>query len=309
MSSVLVIINPVSGPSRRGKPAERVQAARQALDRLGVAAEIRLTERAGHAHEIAREAAASSVELVIAWGGDGTINEVGRALVQQTTVERPSVGRDFSRASAPALGIIPGGSGNGLARTLRIPFDPAQAIERALRAEVRHLDAGELGERVFFNIAGIGLDAHVAALVSTRVNHRGLLPYLKATVRDLVRYVPLDYTVTIDANTFQTSALVLAVANSKQYGFGAEIAPGARLDDGLLDFVIVQDRRFMGNVGRIPSMFLGSLDRQKGIMTHRVRELTIRSRDSMLFHADGEAVQGSDTLVARVHPGALRLKA
>jgi diacylglycerol kinase (ATP) len=305
MRSVLVIINPVSGPSRRGRPAERIQAARLALDRLGVTAEIRLTERAGHAHEIALEAAASSVELVIAWGGDGTINEVGRALVQRS---EDSAGRDFSRA-LPALGIIPGGSGNGLARELRIPFDPARAIERAVRAEVRHLDAGELGDRIFFNIAGIGLDAHVAALVSTRVNHRGLLPYLKATLGDLVRYAPLDYTLTIDGNSFQTTALFLAVANSKQYGFGAEIAPGAKLDDGLLDFVIVQDRRLMGNVGRIPSMFLGSLDRQRGIVTHRVRELTIRSRDSMLFHVDGEAVQGSDTLVVRVHPGALRLKA
>jgi diacylglycerol kinase (ATP) len=304
MAAILVIINPVSGPSRRGSPAERVQAAQRALDRLGMAAEIRLTKRAGHAHEMALEAADSNVELVIAWGGDGTINEVGRALVQAS-----QVGHDLSRASGPALGIIPGGSGNGLARELRIPFDPARAIERAMHADVRQLDAGELGERLFFNIAGIGLDAHVAALVSTRVNHRGLLPYLKATVRDLVRYVPLDYTVTIDGNTFQTSALFLAIANSKQYGFGAEIAPGAKLDDGFLDFVIVQDRKFMGNVARMPSMFLGSLDRQKGIVTHRVRELTIRSRDSMLFHADGEAVQGSDTIVARVHPGALRLKA
>ena len=105
---------------------------------------------------------------MIAWGGDGTINEVGRALVQQ--------GRWRAR-SAPALGIIPGGSGNGLARELGIPFDPAQAIERAIRATPRALDAGELGDRVFFNVAGIGLDAHVAALVSTRVHHRGLLPY------------------------------------------------------------------------------------------------------------------------------------
>ena len=171
------------------------------------------------------------------------------------------------------------------------------------------MDAGELGDRVFFNIAGIGLDAHVAALVSTHVNHRGLLPYLRATVLDLIRYTPVDYTVTTDGHTLQTSALFLAIANSKQYGFGAEIAPGARLDDGLLDLVIVQDRKFAGNVRRIPSLFLRQLDRQKGIITHRVRELTVRSRDSMLFHVDGEAVQGSDTLVARVHPGALRLKA
>jgi diacylglycerol kinase (ATP) len=307
LTRIVVIINPVSGPLRRGTPVERVQAARRAFEHLDVRAEIRLTERAGHAHELALEAAASGAELIIAWGGDGTINEVGRALVQQTIDGRDAVGRDFSRA--PALGIIPGGSGNGLARELRIPFDPAQAIERAVRAKVRLLDAGELGDRVFFNIAGIGLDAHVAALVSTRVNHRGLMPYLKATLRDLVRYTPIDYTLSMNGREFQTSALVLAVANSKQYGFGAEIAPAAKLDDGWLDLVIVEDRHFLGNAVRIPSMFRGRLDQQKGISTHRTQEVTIRSGDSMLFHVDGEAVQGSDTLTARVHPGVLRLKA
>jgi YegS/Rv2252/BmrU family lipid kinase len=209
----------------------------------------------------------------------------------------------------PALGIIPGGSGNGLARDLQIPFDPAQAIERALEAQARLVDAGELGGRIFFNIAGIGLDAHVAALVSMRIKHRGLLPYLRATFRDLVRYVPIEYSVTTNGQTFETSALFLAVANARQYGFGAEIAPAASLDDGMLDLVVVQDRKLVGNVARIPSMFRGRLNQQKGIITHRVREVTIRSRDSMLFHVDGEAVQGSDTLVARVHPGVLRLRA
>jgi diacylglycerol kinase family enzyme len=132
---------------------------------------------------------------------------------------------------------------------------------------------------------------------------------LKATFRDLVRYLPVEYAVTIDGRSFETSALFLAVANARQYGFGAEIAPAANLDDGLLDLVVVQDRRLVGNLARIPSMFRGRLDQQKGIITHRAREITIRSRDSMLFHVDGEAFQGSDTLVARVHPGALRLRA
>ena len=126
-------------------------------------------------------------------------------------------------------GIIPGGSGNGLARELGIPFDPAHG-DRARGAVARPgvVDAGELGDRVFFNVAGIGLDAHVAALVSTRVHHRGLLPYLKASAGDLLRYRPVEYTVAVDGRTMQTSALVLAFANSKQWGFGAEIAPGAR---------------------------------------------------------------------------------
>lgn len=292
MPKTCLIINPVSGPARRGPAARRVDVARRALDRLSVDAEIRLTERAGHAHELAAEAVAAKAELVIAWGGDGTINEVGRALVQ--------VGA--------ALGIIPGGSGNGLARNLGIPFDPERAIERAMRAEARRIDAGELAGRLFFNIAGVGLDAHVAAIVSTRVRHRGFVPYFKATFRDLVRYRPVDYTLTADGRTVEARALLVAFANSRQYGFGAEIAPRAALDDGLLDVVIVEDRGLAGNMARVPALFRGTADRQNGVQTMKAGEITIRSREPMLFHVDGEAMQGTDTLTARVHRGALLLR-
>ena len=299
MPRTVIIINPISGPKRRGAGAERVDVATRTLERLGAKGEIRVTERAGHAHELALEAAASEADLVIGWGGDGTINEVARALVQ----------RDDAGVRTPALGIIPGGSGNGLARELGIPFDPAQAIEHALRAKARPVDAGELGDHLFFNVAGIGLDAHVAALVTTRIHHRGLMPYLSASAGDLLRYQPVEYTIEIDGRTTQLLALVLVFANSRQWGFGAQIAPGADLEDGLLDFVVVQDRGFLGNMVRVPPLFLRRIDRSRGIDTRRVRQVTIRSREPMLFHVDGEAVRGSDTLVARVHPGALKLRA
>ena len=302
MTKVAVIINPVSGPARRGSAATRAERAARALEHTGAKADIRLTEHGGHAYEMAMEAAAAGIELVIAWGGDGTVNEVARAIVQSTQQAPPG-------HRQPALGIVPAGSGNGLARALGIPFNPSAAIERAIRSEARTIDAGELGGRLFLNIAGIGLDAHVAALVSTRVNHRGLLPYLKASAGDLLRYKPADYTITADTDTFEVSALVLALANSTQYGFGAAIAPAARLDDGSLDLVIVEDRTLRGNLLRIPSLVLGRLNRQEGIRTRLVREVTIRAREPMLFHVDGEAVQGADMLIARVHPGALRLRA
>jgi diacylglycerol kinase (ATP) len=295
----VIIINPISGPKRRGTGAQRRELATRALEQLGADGEIRLTERAGHAHELALEAVASGAEVVMAWGGDGTINEVARALVQ----------RDDALAAAPALGIIPGGSGNGLARDLGIPFDPARAIAHALSMKNRVVDAAELGDHLFFNVAGIGLDAHVAALVTTRIHHRGLMPYLSAAGGDLLRYKPVEYTIELDHQTTQVSAMVLAFANSTQWGFGARIAPGADLEDGLLDLVVVRDRGFIGNVLRVPSLFTRRIDRQHGVDTHRVREVTIRSREAMLFHVDGEAVQGSDTLVARVHPGALKLRA
>jgi diacylglycerol kinase (ATP) len=297
--SVVIIINPVSGPARRGRGPARQETATQTLKRLGVNGEVRLTERGGHAHELALDAAASGAELVMAWGGDGTINEVGRALVQ----------RDREGSAAPALGIIPGGSGNGLARELRIPFNPALAIERAVRARARPVDVGELGEHLFFNVAGIGIDAHIAALVSTRVHHRGLLAYVKATLRDLIRYQPVEYTIEIDGRAERTKAIIVALANSKQYGFGAQIAPDANLQDGLLDLVAIEGQTLAGNLARVPSLFVGRLDRRSGVRARQIRTMTIRSDSAMLFHVDGEAVQGSDTLVARVHPGALRLRA
>jgi YegS/Rv2252/BmrU family lipid kinase len=299
MPGVFLVVNPVSGPKRRGTGPERATLAGRTLDQLGVNGKIRLTERAGHAHELALEAAASGADLVIAWGGDGTINEVARALVQS----------DEAGLRAPALGIIPGGSGNGFARELGIPFDPPSAIGHALQSTPRLIDAGELGDRLFFNVAGIGIDAHVAALVTTRVRHRGLMPYLRASTRDLLRYRPVEYTIDIAGDSVRTSALVLAFANSRQWGFGAEIAPGAELSDGLLDFVVVQDRGLIGNARRVPSLFLGRIDGREGIRTYRVREVTIRSREPMLFHVDGEALQGTDTLVARVRPAALRIRA
>jgi diacylglycerol kinase (ATP) len=134
------------------------------------------------------------------------------------------------------------------------------------------------------------------------------MPYLTASTRDLLRYKPVEYTVAADGVTAQLSALVLAFGNSRQWGFGAQIAPDADLADGLLDFVIVQDRGFVGNALRVPSLFLGHIHRRRGIQTRRVREVTISSREAMLFHIDGEAVQGTDTLVARVRPAGLRIQ-
>jgi YegS/Rv2252/BmrU family lipid kinase len=295
---VVIIINPISGPPRRGRGSERVELAKRTLDRLGVRGEVRVTERGGHAHELALDAAASGAQLVVAWGGDGTINEIGRALVQI----------DESGDPTPDLGIVPGGSGNGLARGMSVPFDPALAIEHAIRSPARSIDAGELGEHLFFNVAGIGLDAHVAALVSTRVRHRGLLAYVKASLSDLIRPTTTEYTIDIDGKTSRVAAMVVAFANSKQYGFGAQIAPAAQFDDGLLDMIAIEDRTFLGNMVRAPSLFVGRLDRRAGVHATQFREVTVRSSSAMLFHVDGEAVQGGDTLTARVHPRALRLR-
>jgi YegS/Rv2252/BmrU family lipid kinase len=289
----IVIINPISGPKRRGSAAKRVKQAEEAFDRLGITAEIRLTERRHHAYEFAQEAVQSGAALVVAWGGDGTVNEVARGLA-------------FSQTS---LGIVPGGSGNGLSRELKIPFYPPAALEHALRSPDRIIDAGELDGRLFFNIAGVGLDAHVAVTVGARIHHRGLIPYLASTLSDLVRYKPHDYVVEADGERFEISALMVVIANSPQYGFNTRIAPLAVVDDGLLDLVIVEHRGLSGNLWRFPTLFIGGVEKQRGITMRKVRSLSVRSSTPMPLHVDGEPVREVLEVHAHVRPGALRVRA
>ena len=293
VTQAVVVINPVSGPARRGSGSERIELATRAFDKLGARVDIRLTEHPGHAHEIARDAVLRGVRVVVAWGGDGTINEVGRALAYTST----------------SLGIVPGGSGNGLARELGIPFDPATALEQALRLPDRVIDAGEMGGRMFFNIAGIGLDAHVASIVATRANHRGLLPYLAAGARDLLSYRPAEYEIETEGKIIRTTAMVIALANSRQYGFQAVVAPTAVIDDGLLDLVVIEDRTLIGNLARLPSLFVGGLHKLPGVSVLQLRCATVRGNQPLLFHVDGEAVEGGAELTTRVHAGALRVRA
>jgi diacylglycerol kinase (ATP) len=292
-TSMVVIINPVSGPKRRGGAAARVELAQRTFDQLSINGEIRLTERRHHAYEMAQAAAAAGAGLVVAWGGDGTINEIARGLAYSQT----------------SLGIIPGGSGNGLSRALNIPFDPSAALARAVSSPDRLMDAGELDDRMFFNVAGAGLDAHVAGRVATRVHHRGFIPYLLASSGDLLKFKPAHYAIDTDVGSFETMALIVAIANSTQYGFGARVAPQARIDDGLLDLVVIEDRRVLGNAWRVPSLFIGDLGRQPGVHVSKVRRATIRGRAPMLLHVDGEPIDAKSQVLARVHPGALRIRA
>jgi len=289
-----VIINPVSGPARRGTAAERVRLAEDALEAVGLRAEILLTESEGHAHDLARHAVAAGADLVIAWGGDGTINEVGRAVAFSET----------------AVGFVPAGSGNGLARELGIPFSPRKALAHALSRPVRQIDAAEIGGSLFFNVAGIGLDAVVAARVKRKPHaHGGLWPYVIASTREILNHKPFRFTAQIDKDVITQSALVVAIANSRQYGYGSKIAPTAKLDDGLLDLVVIEDRAFIGNLVRLPFLMTGGLHRQPGVTVRRIKEVTITCENPMPFHVDGEAHEGGTTLSVRVHPGALRVRA
>lgn len=294
---IAVIINPISGGPRPGQAQARAQMATEAVRQHGDEPRVFVTERAGHARELAKAAAAGGARLVIAWGGDGTINETASALI-------------FGEVP---LGIIPAGSGNGLARELGIPANPREAIARAVTAKPRPIDVGEIEDRWFLNIAGIGFDAYVAAAFNAPDNpRRGLRGYAAITWRALLRYVPMRYQLTIvgeaspeQGRRVDRTALMVAIANSPQFGNGAKIAPGAVIDDGLLDLVTIEERSRLATVCQMPRLFNGTVHRIPGCTTERIRSVTIEADAPMTFHVDGEPVAGGTRLRARVHPHAL----
>jgi YegS/Rv2252/BmrU family lipid kinase len=292
---VTVIINPISGrQGRSGTANHRAALAQQVLSAAAIPHEVKITERPGHAYALAREAVSREASLIFAWGGDGTMNEVGRAVAFSNT----------------ALSLIPAGSGNGLARELRVPMRPEEAFTTALRAPERTIDVGEINGRFFFNAAGVGFDAHVTWLFNNRPHgRRGMWPYVTIAARELLTYRSPKYTVTADGEMIFSHALLIAVANSRQYGNGALIAPDARLDDGQLDMVLVQDRAPLVTLWKARRLFNGTLAKVKGVMVKRVTRVSIGAEEPLRFHVDGEPVaQQSTNLTIRIHPGALRIK-
>jgi len=289
--SVVIIINPVAGGARPSTASSRVQIARDALKAAGETGEVIVTEAVGHGRELAARAVNNGARLVIAWGGDGTLNEIGSAVA-------------FTSA---ALGIVPAGSGNGLARELGVSRRPAEAIARSLCAAPRPIDVGEIEGRLFINLAGVGFDAHIATEFAVPGRRRGFLGYVAVTARALASYVPLEYRIRSDGQVRTTRAVLLTLANSAQFGNGACIAPGARLDDGWLDLVAFEERSRFATVCALPRLFNGTVEKVRGCRIDRVREVAIEADRPLTFHVDGEPVAGGTTLRARVHPAALRV--
>jgi YegS/Rv2252/BmrU family lipid kinase len=290
---VAVIINPISGAGGRPDVARRrAELAASLIESRRLDAEVFVTERRGHARELAASALRRGVMLFIAWGGDGTVNEVASALV-------------YSEAS---LAIVPSGSGNGLARELGIPLDPSGAFKTAFEGHTRLIDAGELDGRLFFNVAGFGLDARVAhRFAESGLKRRGFARYLELAAREALTFKAVEHVVTIDAVSTRVKPLIIAIANGRQYGNGALIAPQACIDDGKLDVVVVNDRSVWSALGQMRRLFSGALAQVPGVSMTSGITVKIASATALEYHVDGEPHIGGATVEARVRPAALRV--
>ncbi len=292
---VVAIINPISGAGMDPSAATRRAALiRDELTKRDLKPSIEITTRGGHARELALAAVRDRADLLIVWGGDGTLNEVGTAAAGSDT----------------AIGIIPAGSGNGFAAALGIPRDPVRALAKALGPRVQAIDVGVLGERRFLNVAGIGIDARIAALFNQRARgSRGKWPYISIGVTQGCRYKSLEYTVQLDADPVRYRALLIAFANGREYGMGASLAPRAQLDDGVLDAFIVEDRPVVSRFWHARHLARGTVDRAPRVVTAKVRTAVVESSEPIEYHVDGEPGTAIGRLEIGVLPGALKVRA
>lgn len=289
-----VIINPISGAGSDANAAQRrIETVEQAARQRRIDVRIGVTERQGHAGELGAAAVAAHADGVIVWGGDGTFNETATALI----------------GTSIPLGLVPAGSGNGLAGALGLSCDPLVALGIAFDGRPRVIDAGRIAGRYFFNIAGIGFDARVAALFNQRgAGARGGWPYFVIGVREGCTYRARDYDVLLDDEPRKHKALLLAFANGREYGLGARIAPDALLDDGLLDVIIVEERNVLSRFWHARFLAKGAPHLAPRVTTTRIRRAVIEAAGDIEFHVDGEPGRARDRIEVEVIPSALTIR-
>lgn len=283
------IVNPVSG--RRATRARRREKVAEFIARHRLDAQLLESTRAGHVPELARAAVAEGAQLVVSVGGDGTMNGVAAELVNRPVL----------------FGLIPCGSGNGLARDLGLPLRVDRALDLLLDACVRVIDTGSVNGLPFFNVAGFGLDAEIAQRFNAD-RERGFVSYFRLGFGALFS-TPLEPLLIEPAggSAERVPSFLTALANSTQYGNNAHVAPCARLDDGRLDVVVVRSRNPALAFWLGLRAFAGTLDRAAAVRSLQAAAFTIRRPAPGIIHTDGEVRACDAVLDVRAVPGSLKV--
>ncbi len=281
---IVFIINPKSGTGGKRSIAGLIG---KNLDREKFDYAIAETRYVAHACELAREAAENGAYAVIAVGGDGTVNEVARALAGTDT----------------ALGILPCGSGNGFARHLGIPMNLKKALEFINEAEPVSVDYGKINGTPFFCTCGMGFDATVSKNFSEG-RHRGYIGYITQTLHDYIAYEPEVYEIEDESGTVRTRAFVIACGNAAQYGNNFYITPHASMKDGLLSVTVLEPFSAIDIPLIVSQILEDRIDRNSHIKTFSCRSLKIRRSSPGAVHFDGEpAEMGAEILIETVPEG------
>jgi len=284
---LVFVVNPHSGTLRRKDMPATIA---QYLDTSVFSFDIQETKFPHHGTALAKQAAADGAFGVVAVGGDGSVNDVAAGLA----------------GTGAALGIIPLGSGNGMARTLGIPRQSAGAMQVLNRQNVIQIDIGYANEKPFVSNAGMGFDAVVSGAFA-KSRRRGFAAYAWLSGKEFFRYRPRTYQLTIDGDTRVEQAFLVNIANGRQFGYNFQIAPGASFTDGLLDVVILRAFPKIKGLAITLRGFRGSLLNSRYVTHLQGREVRLQTGEPMPFQIDGDAVPGTGDVFFRVAPAALKI--
>ncbi len=287
LPQIRFIINPVSGTRSKVDVAARIKLY---LDQQKHDHDIVYTDYAGHATELAKDAADQNYRIVVAVGGDGTVNEVARGLIGTET----------------ALAILPKGSGNGLARHLQIPLQLNNAIKLLNKGQVSAIDSGTINDLPFFTTAGIGFDAYISSVFagSTR---RGLKTYVELILKEVRNYKHQPVKVWLNDQELETDCFVMAFANAAQYGNNAYIAPMADIRDGLLDVCLVRRLDVIKALNLSYSMLANKLASSSSAEYFKTTHVKVKTQQPMLYHVDGEFKGKTDEFEVALNPLSLKV--
>jgi diacylglycerol kinase (ATP) len=284
---IVFIINPVSGLGRQKKAEAAI---RKYLDLSLFSYKIEYTHYAHHAVEIARDASMKGNDIVIAIGGDGSANDVACGLVNSETV----------------MGLIPVGSGNGLARHLKIPISLKKSIEIINKQKISRIDTATLNDKLFISIAGLGFDALIAEEFA-KCSKRGFWSYIKTGFKQFKNYKHLTYNIRFDEKEISRTALLVSFANSDQFGYNARIAPTATINDGFIDLCIIKPVSFFGAALMAPKLFHKKLDTSKHVEFYKITEAKITVSENVSCHIDGDPVERMNSVHLKIFPQSLNL--
>ena len=284
---VTFLVNPISGTHSKQEVPEMIEAT---LNRELFDHKVLFTEYAGHAAELARQQADEQTDIVVAVGGDGTVNEVARSLVHTQT----------------ALAIVPCGSGNGLARHLCLPMDICKSIEVINSCRIEAFDYGIINGLPFFCTCGMGFDAFIS-LKFAEAGKRGPITYVENVLKEGLKYKPETYEVKDDTGTHHYKAFLIACANASQYGNNAYIAPGATMKDGEMDVIIMEPFNALEAPQIAADLFMKTLGNNSKIKTFRTKHLQIHRKAPGAIHYDGDPMMTDADIDIRIEHLGIRI--
>ena len=283
--NIKFIVNPISG---KGKQKDIENTIRENLDSKRYEYTVQFTKKKEHAKELSKQAITNGYEAIIAVGGDGTVNEIASECIGKDTI----------------LGIIPVGSGNGFAYHIGMNKNIKESILQLNNAKVKTVDSCTANSIPFVNVSGIGFDAHIANLFQN-LEKRGFWNYIKLIFKE-INYKAKEYTLHYDGKSKKVKAMFISSANASQYGNNFRISPKSKLDDGLIDFVIVQEMPKRMILQFLIKMENGKIENSKFVEIIQSKEMEIFS-DEKIIHLDGEPKKINKSVLVQNNPKTLKI--